>query len=384
VTINKAYLAAQAVGTTTLSFNFSAGAAQTLAVAIADTTTASNSVISPVSAGFDKKTANQADIAVTMTLNGNTLSSVKNGTAILTAGTDYSVSGSTVTISKAYLAAQAVGTTTLSFNFSAGAAQTLAVAVVDTTTPASNSAITPVSASFDKKTANQADIAVTMTLNGNTLSSVNNGTAALIAGTDYSVSGSAVTISKAYLAAQAVGTTTLSFNFSAGAAQTLAIAITDTTAPSAGGLKVQMYNSSTAAAANSLSPRIKLVNTGTSAVSLADVKLRYYYTIDGEQAQSFFCDWSQVGSANVTGSFVKLTAAKTGADYYVELGFTSAAGTLAAGASIDIQMRASKSDWSNYTQTGDYSFNAAGTAYADWANLPAYISGSLVWGNEPL
>ncbi|WP_280818611.1 cellulose binding domain-containing protein, partial [Paenibacillus ihuae] len=192
-----------------------------------------------------------------------------------------------------------------------------------------------------------------------------------------------VTIKKAYLAAQAVGTTTLTFSFSAGSAQSLAVAVVDTTTAAPGVLKVQMYNSSTAAAANTLSPRIKLVNTGTNAVSLADVKLRYYYTIDGDQPQSFFCDWSQVGSANVTGSFVKLTAAKTGADYYLELGFTSSAGSLAAGASLDIQMRASKSDWSNYTQTGDYSYNAAGTSYADWANLPAYLSGSLVWGNEP-
>ncbi|WP_441295346.1 X2-like carbohydrate binding domain-containing protein [Paenibacillus pedocola] len=344
---------------------------------------AAGSVITPVSASFDKKTANQADLAVTMTLNGNTLSSIKNGTATLVAGTDYTVSGSTVTIKKAYLAAQAVGTTTLTFSFSAGASQSLAVAVVDTTTAASNSVITPVSASFDKKTANQADLAVTMTLNGNTLSSIKNGTATLIAGTDYTVSGSTVTIKKAYLAAQAVGTTTLTFSFSAGAAQSLAVAVVDTTTAASGVLKVQMYNSSTAAAANTLSPRIKLVNTGTTAVSLADVKLRYYYTIDGEQPQSFFCDWSQVGSANVTGSFVKLTPAKTGADYYLELGFTSSAGSLAAGASLDIQMRASKSDWSNYTQTGDYSFSAAGTSYTDWANLPAYISGSLVWGNEP-
>ncbi|MNI91614.1 Xyloglucanase precursor [compost metagenome] len=67
----------------------------------------------------------------------------------------------------------------------------------------------------------------------------------------------------------------------------------------------------------------------------------------------------------------------------MEIGFTSAAGSLAAGASIDIQMRVSKSDWTNYTQTGDYSFNATGTASADWAKTPAYISGSLVWGNEP-
>ncbi|OMD75876.1 hypothetical protein BSK49_30345, partial [Paenibacillus odorifer] len=116
------------------------------------------------------------DVAVTMTLNGNTLSAIKNGTATLVAGTDYTVSGSIVTIKKAYLATQAVGTTTLTFSFSAGATQSLAVAVTDTTTPVSNSTITPTSAGFDKKTANQADVAVTMTLNGNTLSAIKNGT----------------------------------------------------------------------------------------------------------------------------------------------------------------------------------------------------------------
>ncbi|OZQ56607.1 hypothetical protein CA600_30785, partial [Paenibacillus sp. VTT E-133280] len=87
---------------------------------------------------------------------------IKNGTATLVAGTDCTVSGSTVTIKKSYLATQAVGTTTLTFSFSAGAAQSLAVTVTDTTTPVSNSTITPTTASFDKKIANQADVAVTM------------------------------------------------------------------------------------------------------------------------------------------------------------------------------------------------------------------------------
>lgn len=61
---------------------------------------AAGSTITPVTAGFDKKTANQADVAVTLTLNGNTLSTIKNGTATLTAGTDYTVSGTAVTIKK--------------------------------------------------------------------------------------------------------------------------------------------------------------------------------------------------------------------------------------------------------------------------------------------
>jgi hypothetical protein len=344
---------------------------------------ATGSTIMPITAGFDKKTANQADVAVTMTLNGNTLSTIKNGTATLVAGTDYTVSGSTVTIKKSYLATQTVGTTTLTFSFSAGAAQSLTITVTDTTTPVSNSTITPTTASFDKKTANQADVAVTMTLNGNTLNGIKNGTAILVAGTDYTVSGSTVTIKKSYLATQTVGTTTLTFSFSAGAAQSLAITIADTTVAPTTALKVQMFNGTLSASGNTLNPKFKLVNTSTSAVTLSDVKLRYYYTIDGEKPQSFFCDWSQVGSSNVTGTFVKLPTAKADADYYFELGFTSGAGSLAAGASIDIQVRVSKEDWSNYTQTGDYSFNAVDTNYVDWTKAPAYVSGSLIWGSEP-
>ncbi|WP_052415696.1 chitobiase/beta-hexosaminidase C-terminal domain-containing protein [Paenibacillus graminis] len=94
-----------------------------------------DSVISPVSAVFDKKQTQQADVNIELTLNGNTLAGISNGIANLTAGTDYTLSGSTVTISKAYLASLATGTTSLTFRFSAGAAQTLEITITDTTVP---------------------------------------------------------------------------------------------------------------------------------------------------------------------------------------------------------------------------------------------------------
>ncbi|MDQ6420513.1 X2-like carbohydrate binding domain-containing protein [Paenibacillus sp. LHD-117] len=230
VTINKAYLAAQPVGTTSLTFTFSGGAAQTLAIMVSDTTP-QTSTISPTSASFDKYAgaAGNADVSTTLTLNGNTLTSIANGATPLAQGTDYTVSGSTVTINKAYLAAQPVGTTSLTFTFSSGAAQTLAITVSDTTPQTST--ISPTSASFDKYAgaAGNADVSTTLTLNGNTLTSIANGATTLAQGTDYSVSGSTVTINKAYLAAQPVGTTSLTFTFSGGAAQTLAITVSDTT-----------------------------------------------------------------------------------------------------------------------------------------------------------
>jgi xyloglucan-specific exo-beta-1,4-glucanase len=95
-----------------------------------------DSTLNRSTASFDKKSGSQADVAVTMTLNGNTLSAIKNGSAALVAGTDYSVSGNTVTLLKSYLAKQAVGTTTLTFDFSAGADPSLSVTISDTTAAA--------------------------------------------------------------------------------------------------------------------------------------------------------------------------------------------------------------------------------------------------------
>ena len=194
-----------------------------------NTTPIPNSVISPTTATFDKKTALQADISVTMTLNGNNLTNIKNGATTITSGTDYIVSGTSVTIKKEYLATQSVGTITLTFTFNAGSTQNLVITVVDT----SNSSISPITATFDKRSDLQADISVTMTLNGNSLSSVGNGGTILTSGSDYTVSGSTVTIKKEYLATQSVGTTTLIFTFSAGAASNLAITVKES--PAGGG-----------------------------------------------------------------------------------------------------------------------------------------------------
>jgi hypothetical protein len=251
--------------------------------------------------------------------------------------------------------------------------------------PGVNSAISPTTAVFDKKPGNQDAILVTMTLNGNVFNGITNGSTTLAEGIDYTLSGSGntITILTSYLAGQPLGTTNLTFHFSAGEAKTLRIQITDTTEVTDGDIQVQMYNGTLTAHVNTISPRIRLTNTGTEALTLSDVKLRYYYTIDGEKPQNFFCDWSQVGSSNVTGSFVKLSTAKPGADYYAEFGFTGSAGNLAAGQSIDLQIRLSKSDWTNYNQSDDYSFNSVASAYQDCPKLTGYIRGQLVWGVEP-
>ncbi|MCL2185642.1 MAG: hypothetical protein FWB86_07310, partial [Treponema sp.] len=90
--------------------------------------------ISPATATFDKRVGQQANIVITINnLGNNTLSNIKNGGTTLTSGTNYSVSGSAVTINISYLSTLSVGTVPLTFNFSDGTAKTLSITVIEST-----------------------------------------------------------------------------------------------------------------------------------------------------------------------------------------------------------------------------------------------------------
>ncbi|WP_274653531.1 X2-like carbohydrate binding domain-containing protein [Paenibacillus humicola] len=168
-----------------------------------------------------------ADVTVTLPNGTASLTGIKNGSAALAKDTDYTVSGNSVTIKKDYLSLQPNAETNLSFAFAGGDSQTFAIAV----TGASASTIDPAEATFDKKTSAQADVTTKLALNGNTLTGIQNGGAALTEGTDYTVSGDTVTIGKSYLAQQPVGDLALTFEFSAGAAQTLTIHVINSASP---------------------------------------------------------------------------------------------------------------------------------------------------------
>ncbi|WP_312101035.1 glycoside hydrolase family 9 protein [Lachnoclostridium sp.] len=331
-------------------------------------------------ATFDKNPAVSADIPVTINYNGNTLSSIKNGATVLTKGTDYTVSGNVVTLSKNYFSAQSASTVTLTFVFSGGNDATLKVTLVDTSPSAS---INPNAAVFDKASGKQENIVVTLAPNGNTLVGLKNGSKSLVSGTDYTVSRTSVTILSSYLNQFAIGNQSIVFEMNKGTNPVLAVTIKDSSVVTTGNIKLQMFNGNSSATTNGIAPRIKLINTGTTAINLSDVKLRYYYTINGEKDQAFWCDYSTIGSSNVNGAFVKMSSSKTNADYYLEFSFKSGAGTLNAGQSIEVQGRFSKVDWSNYSQTDDYSFGDSSSSYADWNKTTVYISNVLVWGVEP-
>ncbi|ADO73774.1 cellulose binding domain-containing protein [Stigmatella aurantiaca] len=111
---------------------------------------------------------------------------------------------------------------------------------------------------------------------------------------------------------------------------------------------------------------------------------RIRFTPDSGESIQSSCDYATAGCANVTASVVQLSTPRPGASHYVELGFTSGAGSIAAGHdSGEVHLRFNKSNWSNFDETNDYSFDATKTAFTSWDRMTVFRGGVLVWGTEP-
>ncbi|MEF2967777.1 HYR domain-containing protein [Paenibacillus sp. M1] len=155
-------------------------------------------------------------------------------------------------------------------------------------------------------------------------------------------------------------------------------------------VKVQAYNGVRTAYTNTIEPRILIENISTKPINLSDLKIRYYYTIDGEKNQSYSIDYGNVSDSagnrniknSISASFHKITG-NTNSDYYVELSFSGTAGTLKPGGSVQVQLKFWKGLLSYYQQTNDYSFNGSATDYANNSKITVYSGGTLIAGTEP-
>jgi hypothetical protein len=86
---------------------------------------------------------------------------------------------------------------------------------------------------------------------------------------------------------------------------------------------------------------------------------------------------------NITRNWIAVSPAKTNADFYYLIGFAAAAGNLNAGATAEFQLGWHKNDWSNFTQTNDYSYNGA-AGFTTTTNVTVYRVGAPVYGTEPM
>ncbi|MFK3980738.1 glycoside hydrolase family 44 protein [Micromonospora sp. NPDC050397] len=136
---------------------------------------------------------------------------------------------------------------------------------------------------------------------------------------------------------------------------------------------------------NQLKPGLRLDHLGGVPVELSRLTLRYWFTRDGGTASvNVWCDWAEIGCANVTRRIVALPAARPGADGYLEVGFTTDAGTLSGSDGTGpIKLRAARADWAPLPESNDHSWLPAATSYAVNPRVTVYLDGTRIAGTEP-
>jgi len=161
---------------------------------------------------------------------------------------------------------------------------------------------------------------------------------------------------------------------------------TPTVFTGSGAITVYLLSAVTTNSTNSPHPQIEVANTGTTALNLNNVEVRYWFNCDctGQSVQAWV-DWAGLIPAGTseTGN-IQATVAPTnlgGQTSYISYKFTGGI-VLQPGQMIQIQSRFNLSDWSNMLQSNDWSF-AAYNSYTAASKVTGYISGSLVWGTAP-
>ena len=167
---------------------------------------------------------------------------------------------------------------------------------------------------------------------------------------------------------------------------------TPTVAVSSNSFKVQLLSGVTSDTTNSPHPQIQVVNTGTGPLSLNNVTVKYWFNCDPSTGSGPGCtvqawvDWAGLMPAGSTATGdvqVSVQATSLGGQTNDVLYTFTGNVILQPGQAIQIQSRFNKSDWSNMTQSNDWSF-APNTSYTDDLQVTGYLNGSLVWGQEPV
>jgi Cellulose binding domain len=158
-----------------------------------------------------------------------------------------------------------------------------------------------------------------------------------------------------------------------------------TTCSSATNITVRLFGS--ASNPDWIYTTLQITNNGTTAIPLSDLTLRYWYSYDTTPivAEADMCTYTHTPPAqcnNIIRTWVAVSPAKTNADRYYQIGFTAAAGNLNQGATAEFGLGWHKNDWSDFTQTNDYSYNAV-TSFTTTTRVTAYRVGVLVYGTEP-
>lgn len=124
-----------------------------------------------------------------------------------------------------------------------------------------------------------------------------------------------------------------------------------------GTVSVELSQQATQGNTNTISFTVKVKNTGTTGIDLSKLTIDYLFTKDGSQELAFWCDYADISGSgyqacteSITGTFSSVS--KDNADTKCTM---TGGGVLAGGDTLQIQVRITKSDWSNFDLGNDYS-----------------------------
>ncbi|MBR7836906.1 hypothetical protein KDL01_26750 [Actinospica durhamensis] len=145
------------------------------------------------------------------------------------------------------------------------------------------------------------------------------------------------------------------------------------------------YKTGVEASSGDAQPWLQVVNVSGQSIALDTVTLRYYFTQDGTQAYAANCIYAQVGCSNVAEHIVSVPTKTAGADHYLQVSFTSGAGTLKAAANSGaIELQLYVPGGVGLKQTNDASFVAAdASSYKPNTHIAAFVGNTLAFGQEP-
>ena len=131
---------------------------------------------------------------------------------------------------------------------------------------------------------------------------------------------------------------------------------------------------------NTCATDMTLVNKGSTLVDLKDVRIRYYFTVDGWTTPVWVVDYAGKSGAQVGVSPIlfSVVPAQPTADHYYELSFSGAA--LDASAQLEIKSRLYDLNNLGANAANDYSF-VGSVGFTN--RITVYVAGQLVWGVEP-
>jgi hypothetical protein len=171
---------------------------------------------------------------------------------------------------------------------------------------------------------------------------------------------------------------------------------TGTGGAAATGLVVVDTDCQSAGTPQSISLYLDVENTSSAAIPLSQITFRYYFQVaETTDPPHLDVDYAMaVPIADITAKFAAISPAVTGANEYMEVGFTAAAGSIPAQSDTgQIQLRVHATNYANpfdSMQTTDYSFQACAAgrtantgAFVQQTTITAYVNGVLASGIEP-